>query len=424
MRSYLRTVSPIKVAEKVSTKLEVARRLREEKPTLFEDVEGYPNFRIVGNLCNSRDAVADLLKTTREKLVFAISEALDEPRPYEIVKSAAFLRNEVENPNVIQHIPLLMYHREGGKYYTTATIVLARDPDTGRENASFHRMMHLGENRFAIRIVPRDLYDFFQRNKREGRDTNIAVICGVHPLISLAAATSYPDLNELELANTFLEGGLRCVDLNGIDVPESSEVVMTGRILHDQTADEGPFVDLTATWDAVREQPVVEIDKIYMRDDPIWQVILPGGAEHRLLMGLPQEPRIFKVVRNAVPTVRNVILTEGGCCWLHAVVSIEKRVEGEGKNAGLAALAAHPSLKRVIVVDEDIDVLNPQSVEWALATRLQPSKGIILIPETRGSSLDPSRGKTGITTKWIIDATIPMDRDRGEFMRVGDSEDL
>jgi len=123
-------------------------------------------------------------------------------------------------------------------------------------------------------------------------------------------------------------------------------------------------------------------------------------------------------VRNAVPSAKDVFLTEGGVCWLHAVVSIKKRHEGEGKNAGMAALSAHPSLKMAIIVDDDIDVRDSKMVEWALATRLKPDEGVFFVKGARGSSLDPSSAGTGVTTKWVIDATIPMDRDKRDFKRV------
>lgn len=419
MRAFLKELNPIVVKEPVKTRLEVAAYLRKHtQPIVFENVRNYPGFRIVGNLCSSREAFAKSLNTTVANLIFTMEGALDKPMKYQVVEKAGFLKNKVEEPDVKAHIPLLMYYKPKERYYTSATIVLARDPETGRQNASFHRMMYLEGNRFAVRIVPRDLYSFLQKSKEMRRDLDIVVICGSHPAISLAAATSYPNLNELELARVFHE--FQCVSIRGIHVPVASEVVMAGRILHDETVDEGPFVDITGTWDIQRKEPVIEVEEIYTQDDPMWQVILPGGAEHRLLMGLPQEPRILKVVRNAVPSVRNVVLTPGGCHWLHAVVSIKKRVEGEGKNAGLAALAAHPSLKRVVVVDDDIDVHDQELVEWAIATRLQPSKGVILIPEAHGSSVDPSGSKTGLTTKWLVDATIPTDLDRKGFMKAED----
>ncbi len=424
MREFIEETEFVRLAETVSTRLEISKYLEGGRPTLFENVDGYPDFKVVGNLCANRGLMAQALKTIESRLVHTLSKALDEPKRYRVVESAEFLGNEVRRPRLLEHLPLVMYYKRGGKYYTSATIVLARDPKTGRLNASFHRMMYLEENRFAIRLVPRDLHNFYQENKEKGRDTQVAIVCGVHPAISLAAATSYPNLNELELANTLLNGCLKCVDLDGVDVPTNSEVVMTGRILKDVMVKEGPFVDLTGTWDAVREQPVVEVERLYMKDKPIWQVILPGGSEHRLLMGLPQEPRMLRIIQNAVPSVVKVVLTESGCSWLHAVVSIKKRAEGDGKNAGMAALSAHPSLKRIIVVDDDIDPMDPEMVEWALATRLQPSRGIVMIPRARGSSLDPSTYKEEVTTKWIVDATIPLDRDKRDFSKAGLLDDF
>ena len=135
-------------------------------------------------------------------------------------------------------------------------------------------------------------------------------------------------------------------------------------------------------------------------------------------MGLPQEPRMYKGIRNTVPSVKNVALTEGGCCWLHAVVSIEKKTEGDGKNAILAALASHPSLKHVVVVDDDINIYDPKDVEYAIATRAQADKDIIIISGAKGSSLDPSGDhKNKLTAKMGIDATISLNKNRDEFIR-------
>jgi UbiD family decarboxylase len=124
-----------------------------------------------------------------------------------------------------------------------------------------------------------------------------------------------------------------------------------------------------------------------------------------LLQGLPQEPRIYKAVKNAVPTVENVVLTEGGCCWLHAVVSINKQTEGDGKNAIMAALSAHPSLKHCVAVDTDVNIFDAEDVEYAIATRVKGDRDIMIVPNVRGSSLDPVAESDGTTTKIGVDAT-------------------
>jgi UbiD family decarboxylase len=170
--------------------------------------------------------------------------------------------------------------------------------------------------------------------------------------------------------------------------------------------DEGPFVDITGTYDDVRKQPVFKVDRVYKRRDPIFQIVLPGGLEHYLLMGLPREPAIFKSVNQVVPLVHGVRLTEGGCCWLHGVVSITKNKEGDAVNAIMAAFTGHPSLKKVIIVDEDVDIYDDRQVEWAVATRFQAHRGLLVVNNAAGSSLDPSAG--GTTSKVGIDATKPI----------------
>lgn len=419
MKNSIEKINPLIVNTELSTRLMIAEHLKNYKgPVLFTRIKDYPGWRVIGNVHTSREVFADTLRIPPGELLKALAEAMNRPVEYTVVEHASFLRNELDQPDIIEHLPLMMYYPEKERYYASATIFLARDPDTGRQNASFHRMMYLEKNRFAVRLVARDLFDFYKRNQQKGKDTEVIVICGVDPAIALAAATSYPNLNELELASAFLKGGLECIKINGIDVPVDSEVVMIGKILHDEVAEEGPFVDVTGTWDTIRKEPVFEVDKIYYQDNPIWQVILPGWTEHRLLMGITQEPRILNIVRNAVPSVQDVFLTPGGAGWLHAVVSIRKRHEGEGKNAGIAALAAHPSLKRVVVVDDDIDVRDQESIEWALATRLKPDEGITFVKGARVSSLDSSNAGTGVGTKWIVDATIPLNRDRRDFEKV------
>ncbi len=125
-------------------------------------------------------------------------------------------------------------------------------------------------------------------------------------------------------------------------------------------------------------------------------------------------------MKRVVPKVHGgVRLTEGGgAMWLHAVVSITKQHEGDGKNAILAAFAGHPSLKRVIVVDEDINIYDDREVEWAVATRFQPDRDLVIVPNARGgSSLDPPSAEKGLTAKWGgIDATKPLSREK-EFER-------
>ena len=255
--------------------------------------------------------------------------------------------------------------------------------------------------------------------KKEKRDLEIAISIGLHPAILLAAASSPPlGVSEYAVANRLLGGSLRLVKCAEVEAyaPAEAELVIEGKISFEKEVKEGPFVDITGTYDVQRMQPIIEVVNIMHRKDYIYQALLPGGPEHRLLMGLPREAAIYEAVSKAVPKVKAVNLSVGGCGWLHSVISIEKQTEGDGKTALLAAFAAHPSLKHAIVVDSDIDVFNPVEVEWALALRFQASEDLIIIPNARGSTLDPSADQEqGLTSKMGIDATRPLNVPKENF---------
>lgn len=141
-------------------------------------------------------------------------------------------------------------------------------------------------------------------------------------------------------------------------------------------------------------------------------------ALNRLLMGLPHEVLVWEAVSKVVPKVFAVNLSAGGSGWLHAVVSIEKQLDGDEKNAVLAAFAAHPSLKHVVGVDSDINVYDPIDVEWAIATRFQGGEDLVIIQNVRGSTLDSSADQeTGLTTKVGGDGTRPFAKTKGKFER-------
>jgi UbiD family decarboxylase len=190
-------------------------------------------------------------------------------------------------------------------------------------------------------------------------------------------------------------------------IPAECEIVLEGTIYSDRRHSEGPFLDLTETYDIVRDEPIFKVKTITHRKDPIWQALLPGGLEHKMLMGTPREPTIYQKV-NEVTHCLDVNITPGGCSWLHAIVQIDKQTDEDGKKAIMAAFAGHSSLKHVAIVDDDIDIYNPTQVEWAMATRFQAERDLVIIPRQHGSSLDPSaESDTQLTTKVGFDLTKP-----------------
>jgi len=286
---------------------------------------------------------------------------------------------------------------------------------------SIHRLQILDEKRLAIRLVPRHLYRLWQLAREEGVDLDVAISIGVHPAVMLAASSTLPfGVCEFDVANVLLDGRLRLVKGKYVDAyaPADAEIVLEGKLSATKEVLEGPLVDITGTYDVQRMQPVIEVVNVMRRGDYIYQALLPSGAEHRLLMGLPREALIYEAVSRVVPKVHAVNLSVGGGGWLHAIIAIEKQMDGDAKNALLAALAAHPSLKHAVVVDSDIDVFNISDVEWAIATRFQADEDLILVKNARGSTLDSSADQeTGMTTKMGIDATRPLTKPREKFER-------
>jgi len=235
----------------------------------------------------------------------------------------------------------------------------------------------------------------------------------------LAAASPVPfGVSEFGVANKLLNNKMTVVKCEHVNAyaPAEAEVVLEGRVLTDKEVTEGPLVDITGTYDIQRKQPIVELVSMMHRRDYMYQALLPSGSEHKLLMGLPHETMIWEAVSKVVPKVKAVNLTEGGCGWLHAIVSIDKPVDGDAKNALAAVFSGHPSLKHAVVVDTDIDVYDQNMVEWAIATRFQANEDMFLIPQARGSSLDPSADQeTGLTTKVGVDATRPLAKPKEKF---------
>ncbi len=427
MREFLKTLEKefkiIKIEDQISTKYEVADILRKhpKDTVIFENIEN-SEIKVIAGICNTRDKIARGISCTVPEITQKVMNATSSPVPiakFESVKKNFITQKEPD----LSEIPVPTYYKKDGGAYITAGVVIAKDPETGIRNASIHRMLVNSKNRLGVRIVPRDLYTYYKKAEEMDKPLEVAIAIGMHPATLLATTTSVPiTIDELEVANNFHKGNMKLIECENVDleVPDA-EIIMEGKILPHERQPEGPFVDLTDTYDVIRNEPVIELDKIHYKEDPYYHAIMPAGFEHRLLQGLPQEPRIYTAVLNTVPTVQNVVLTEGGCCWLHAAISVKKQTQGDGKNVLMAALAAHPSLKHAIVVDEDIDIFNPEDVEYAIATRVKGDEDIMIVPGARGSSLDPCATPDGTTTKVGVDATKPLDK-KEKFERVSFSE--
>lgn len=390
----------------------LARRIHAagEDILLFE--QPYHGYRLASGVCASRRYFALAFGVEPAGLLSHLVHAVEHPGTPAVVDDAP-CREVVEADVNLERLPILRHTPLDGGRYITAGVMVTPHPEGGL-NIAYHRLMLFDSRRMAVRLVEgRHTHTIWSQSSG---DVPAAVCIGAPLSVQLAAALSPPSgRRELDIAAALAPTPLTRCPASDLLVPAESEIVLEGRLTHTLVA-EGPFLDLTGTFDIVREQPVLEIDRITHRRDPIYQALLPGGIEHKTLMGMPREPTIFAAVEE-VAECRGVYITPGGCSWLHAVVAIHKRRPDDGRRAAEAAFRGHSSLKHVVVVDDDVDIFSPEEVEWAIATRFQAHRDLMVWEDRPSSSLDPSArhipGQKARTAKMALDATIPWEDERG-----------
>jgi len=417
LRDYISTVRKSRelktVRKPVSTKYEIAAitaKTDGRHAVLFENIRG-TRFRLAANLVGTRRRFAQAIGADESDIHRRVVRAIRGAKKPKTVPKAKFAENRSGN---LGDLPIVTHFEKEPGPFITSSIIYAKNPETGRQNSSFHRLMPIDGNHLSVRMVEgRHLHRCFADARDHGEDLRVAVTVGVHPAVSVAGAYQYDwGKDELHIANSLLGGRLTLAraPYSGMSVPSAAEIVMEGRILKDRTHPEW-MVEMLQTYDHSREQPVFELESLYYRNNPIFHDILSGYAEHRLLMGMPIESKLYGEIKRAYPQTRTVSMTNGGCNWLHAVVQIRKRSPADGRKIIRKAFEAHRSLKQVTVVDEDIDPHSAEAVEYAVATRFQADRDLVVVKNVRGSSLDPSSDQRRLrTAKMGIDATIPPNK--------------
>ncbi len=416
IREYLDVVEAggglARVNRAVSAKYEAAAvtaRAEGGPAVLFENIRE-SSYRMVANLVGTRERFAMAMGAAPHSIHETMLKAIDAVPPPPRSAPAAFAANSSTS---LGDMPIATHFEKEPGPFIASSVVFAANPETGKQNSSFHRMMPVDGRNLTMRVVEgRHLHRCFVDAAEHGEDLKVAVVVGVHPAVLIAGAYQAGwGQEEMGVAGGLLGGGLEMAPLewSGLKVPAAAEIVMEGRILRDATHEEW-MVEMLQTYDYKREQPVFRLERLHHRDDPIYHDILPGYGEHRLLMGMPVESKINDSLRGAAPDV-SASLTRGGCNWMHAVVSVRKDAETDVPDIIRRTFEAHRSLKRVVVVDRDIDIDDASSVEYALATRFQADRDLVIMRNVRGSSLDPSSDQKNLrTAKMGMDATMPLDK--------------
>lgn len=385
----------------------------EPQPVLFSQVSD-SDFSVVGNLFCTKQSFADYLNIPVNEIIPTLAQAIEYPQKPAQVEQAACQEVILDAPD-LDDLPILFHCEGDGGNYISSGVMIAGHPKYG-QNMDFHRCMQFSKTEMAVRVVKTRHFDTFLQDLGA---VDVAICVGVTPNILVAAATSVAlGQDELEIANALEPFNVVKAHTSNLLIPADAEFVIEGTIYRDRRHAEGPFVDLTETQDVIREEPVLEVKCITHRKNAIWHALLPGGLEHKLLMGMPREPTIFREV-SQVAECLDVNINPGGCSWLHAIVQIRKRQADDGRQAIEAASRGHRSCKHIYVVDEDIDIYDPLSVEWAMATRFQADQDLVWLGRERGSSLDPSATPgTYETCKVGFDLTAPLETAGKHFDKV------
>jgi len=372
---------------------------------LFEKVKG-SKFPVLTNLHAGRSRLALAMNAKPEEMQKTYLRAMEKPIPPKIVSKAPVKDVILTGKRInLYDLPQIIHHEGDAGPYFTAAISFAKDPSDDTWNCAYNRLMIKGRDTTSIHLTSaKHLWEFYRLAEARGKALPVAFAIGVHPAIALGAlAIGSIDEDERAIMGALLGEPLQLVKCETSDllVPAHAEMVIEAEILPRERTAEGPFGEFTGYSLGERQREVVKVRAITHRKGAIFQDISVSHLDHLLLSTIPIEANLYRAVRSMVPSVKAVRVPAPFTCY----VSIEQRVPGQGKNAILAVLGADLYMKRVVVVDHDVDIFNDRQVNWAIATRCQPDRDITIITNARGSDLDPSTKEDGYTAKWGVDAT-------------------
>ncbi len=397
----------------------VSKHLDGQKATLFPEPDGH-DIPVISGLVSSRAWMAETMGVSQDELLGRYQDAAEAPLAWREVSDAPVQAKVHRDVDLNRLLPVPTHNEHDSGPYITAGLLISRDPETGVQNVSINRCQISGPDRIGVLILPRHTMAFYQNAEAAKRPLEVAIVIGVDPLTLLASQAIVPlGHDELEIAGA-LHGTplevVKCVS-NEVRVPAAAEIVVEGRILLDAMEPEGPFGEFPQYYGLRDDRHVIQVDAVTHRAKPLFHTIVGGALEHLVLGEIPREATLLTHLKRSFPSVVDVHLPLGGVCRYHLVVQIDKRQEGEAKNIIMGAFAGHYDVKQVVVVDTDVNIHDPDEVQWAIATRFQADRDLVVIGGAQGSKLDPT-ADDGISAKMGLDATVPLAADPFTFTRI------
>lgn len=391
-----------------------AAQKRWDKPILFNNVKG-TRFPVVTNVYGSRERLAEVIGIDAKDFCRQWSNLAN------LGKGTAgadpFVR--VEDDGLIEcklsDLPLITYSDRDAAPYFTSAMFIAKDPETGVGNLSYHRSMYVSDNELRCRLAPRHhLTIYHEKAEKMGKSLEAAMLIGAPATSFLTAAAPLPyDVDELEVAARLKGAPIamrKCKHID-LEVPADTEIVIEGRFLPNERRAEGPFGEFMGYYVPEGPNAVFEVLGVTVRRDAVFHSILCGSPEEVLTLELSVSANIYQRLSAALPGILDVTCQP---FVTHAIIKIDPQFEGHARQVMLATIGAEPIWAKVItVVDDDVNIYDMDDVMWAILTRCRPDKDMLIIPETPSFYRDDAKDHWG---RLLIDATKPFHR-REEFER-------
>lgn len=413
----------IRVRERLSPKYEIPAVVKyltrsRNRALFFDDVEGY-SVPVAANLLGAKGRLALALGVPESDIPDKYLSSRQNLIKPDLVSDGPAKQVEIrKDVDITRVMPVLTHHAKDASPYFTCAVTLARDPETGIRGMGIHRIQVKDRNTLGIFLASPPLSHFLARAEAKGMPLEIAVVVGIDPITFFASVIWAPSgTDKLDIAGALAGRPVEVVKCSTVDleVPAHSEFVLEGEIIPGERRPEGPFGESTGYY-FTYQNPVARIKAITHRKDPVYQALVPFTNEESVLLDFSWEMEHLRETQKVYPFVTKVHFSNLG---LFAIVQIRKGRDRDSLDI-TEALLSNRFTKIVIVVDEDIDPYDYQSVNWALATRVRPERDITIKGDMDGLAIDPSTGPlkpstdkifslAARTSKVAIDATKPLD---------------
>jgi 2,5-furandicarboxylate decarboxylase 1 len=385
---------------------------RKAPAILFEKPKGF-QISVIGNLFGTIRRLSLALGMEEDRLLEDVIPRLEKRIAPVLISEKSV--DEVYVPkakvDLLKVLPALTHYSKDSGPYITSGISSAKDPKTGVTGRGLHRMEVRGKNTLGISLLNPPLADIYAMHRKEGKKMEIATVIGVPPAVFVASIFKVPPgTDKLSVAGGLNGEPVETTMAETVDlaIPAHGEIVIEGSIDPRDKEEDGTLGESSGYYMAFGKSPTIHVTGLKYRKGALYHAVVPWAREVDSLLYLVHGLDFIPKMRKEIPSLRQiqlVPLTFGS----HVVMSMDTDHKGEIRRALTLALS-FTNVKKAIVVDGDVDPQDDQEVEWALATRFQADRDLIVIPELKGQPIDPSSRWTGegfLTAKMGLDATRP-----------------